>query len=60
VIKVLIANEQEQAIIRLIESLKADGHSDNGIARYLNQNGYVTKKGKGWSNVQVARILRRG
>jgi DNA invertase Pin-like site-specific DNA recombinase len=57
--KVLVVNDSEQAIIRLIESLKRDGHSDNGIARYLNENGYRTKKGKGWSNVQVARILRR-
>jgi len=57
--KALVIDESEQAIIRLIESLRADGHSDNGIARYLNENGYQTKKGKGWSNVQVARILRR-
>ena len=59
VLKVLVVNESEQVIIRLIGSLKADGHSDNGIARYLNENRYQTKKGKGWSNVQVARILRR-
>ena len=59
VLKVLVVNEPEQSIIRLIESLKTDGHSDNGIARYLNEHGHQTKKGKGWSNVQVARILRR-
>jgi site-specific DNA recombinase len=57
--KVLIVDESEQAIISLIKSLKAAGHSDNGIAKYLNENGYQTKKGKVWSNVQVARILRR-
>jgi len=57
--KSLIVDEKEQSVIRLIESLKADGHSDNGIARYLNENGYQTKRGKDWYNVQVARILRR-
>jgi site-specific DNA recombinase len=57
--KTLIEDESEQVIIRLIKSLKIDGHSDNSIARYLNENGYQTKRGKDWSNVQVARILRR-
>ena len=58
-LKVLIVDESEQAIISLIKSLKAVGHSDNGIAKYLNKSGYQTKKGRVWSNVQVARVLRR-
>lgn len=57
--RALIKDEQEQAIIRLIESLKAGGHSDNAIAKYLNANGYRTKRGKEFTNVQIARVLRR-
>lgn len=57
--KTLVQNENEQKIIRLIESLRGKGYSNNGIAKFLNQKGHQTKKGKMWNHVQIGRIIKR-
>ncbi len=57
--KKLIENETEQKTIRYILQLKEKGYTDNGIATKLNNEGYQTKNGRKWFNVQINRIINR-
>jgi len=60
VTNILVDNDQEQEAIRLMERLKAEGHSYRAIARELERRGITTKKGKStWSARQVIRIMER-
>jgi len=49
-------NEEEQAIISEIKSLKNKGLSLRKIAEALNGRGIATKNGKAWTAVQIQRI----
>jgi len=55
----LIPNEKEQRIIELIKRLRDKGYGLKRIAKYLNENGFRTKKGKSFTHIQVRRILAR-
>jgi len=52
----LVKNEEEQAIISEIKSLKNKGLSLRKIAGILNEKGIVTKNGKAWTATQIQRI----
>ena len=44
----------------VIADIRAQGvTSANGIARVLNERGYLTTRGGAWTNVQAQRLLRR-
>ena len=49
-------NEEEQAIISEIKSLKNKGLSLRKIAESLNARGIATKNGKTWTGTQIQRI----
>ncbi|MGD1912443.1 MAG: recombinase family protein [Rivularia sp. (in: cyanobacteria)] len=55
----LVDNPQEQQIIELIRRHHKSGKSLPQIARWLNQQGYTTKRGKQWQPVSVKRVLDR-
>ncbi len=55
----LIPNEKEQRIIELIKRLRSKGYGLKRIAKFLNENGFRTKKGKAFTHIQVKRILER-
>lgn len=56
----LVENENEQRVIRLIHRLKGKGHSLREICRKLEQEGYKTKRGKtNWHPETVRTILKR-
>jgi len=57
----LVNNKTEQAVIREIRSMRADGRPLKGIARELTRRGVATKtkKSDAWSHTAVARILSR-
>ena len=55
----LIPNEKEQRIIELIKRLRNKGYGLKRIAKFLNENGFKTKKGRAFTHIQVKRILSR-
>ena len=55
----LIPNEKEQRIIELIKRLRSKGYGLKRIAKFLNENGFKTKKGRAFTHIQVKRILSR-
>lgn len=55
----LIPNEKEQRIIELIKRLRDKGYGLKRIAKYLNESGFRTKRGKAFTHIQVKRILLR-
>jgi DNA invertase Pin-like site-specific DNA recombinase len=55
----LVANVQEQDIIRLIRGLRADGKSFRDIAAHLNGQGILAKHGGQWGHTSVKAVLTR-
>lgn len=56
----LTADDAEQAVIRDIRALRADGWTYRAIAAELTRRGILTKKGKAtWTHQSVASILDR-
>lgn len=56
----LVANEDEQTVLALIESLRSDGYSLRAIASELSTRGIPTKNGRGkWTHSTVQRIVKR-
>ncbi len=56
----LIPNQQEQAAIKLMQDLRASGHSYPEIAAELMQRGILTKKGnKTWQAMTIRNLLIR-
>lgn len=50
--------ENEASVVRLIfEKAKREGLGPLRIANYLNEQGYMTRKGKRWNQSSVGRIL---
>lgn len=56
--KHLIESQRECRIIRLVESLRADGLSLRAIVARLNADSVTTRTGNVWQLTQVARILK--
>jgi len=54
--KTLVENEGEQAVVRAIRILRAEGMSLRGIVAKLEAEGYVGRTGKPLALTQVARI----
>lgn len=55
----LVLDQEEQEIINLIARHHKSGKSTREIAKWLNTNGYRTKRGRDWQSAQVSNILRR-
>jgi len=55
----LLLNPHEQRVITLVKRLRSKGYGYKLIAKYLNEKGYKTKKGKRFTHMQVKRILER-
>jgi site-specific DNA recombinase len=58
-LKVLKPEASEQQVIARIHALKSRGCSLRSIAQDLNQAGYPTRTGTGWSHKTVAKIVKR-
>jgi len=58
-IKDFLPDPKEQEIINIIRNHRRSGKTIYAIAKYLNDNGYKTRHGKDWNQVQVKRILTR-
>lgn len=52
----LLANLDEQRIMRLIRELRDAGHSQRAIADELNRQGFTTRRGTEWRHQYVAAI----
>lgn len=57
--KRLAEDPREAAVIDLIRRHTRSGKTAYAIAKYLNANGYATKTGKPWTQVQVGRVINR-
>lgn len=57
--RVAKAVEDQADIAEVGSKMRAEGRSLRQIAAYLNEEGYVTRKGGRWSPSQVLRVLRR-
>ena len=57
--RTLVRNEQEQAALLRIRSLRRDGHSLRSIASTLNGEGIPSKSGGRWSAKVLLGLLRR-
>jgi hypothetical protein len=55
----LIEHPDEQQVIELIRRHHKSGKSLQDIADWLNQQGYMTKRGQQWQRVSVKRVLDR-
>lgn len=53
----MIPNEKEQEIIKIIKNHKRSGKSFGQIAKYLNENGIVPRRGKAWYPTTVKNVL---
>ena len=54
----VVINEEEAPIRRLIYDLFIEHQRMSTVARELNNRGYVTRKGKQWSDVTIRRLLK--
>lgn len=55
----LVDDPSEQEIIELIRRHHKSGKSLQQIANWLNENGYLTKRGSQWRKISVKRVLDR-
>jgi DNA invertase Pin-like site-specific DNA recombinase len=55
----LVPDEQEQAALRCMNTLRTQGKSTRAIASALQDAGYPTKRGGSWTSPVVSRILSR-
>ena len=53
-----VINEEEAMVVRYIFSSYADGAGYNQIIRYLNANGYLTKRGKAFGKNSIHDLLK--
>jgi DNA invertase Pin-like site-specific DNA recombinase len=57
---ILIKNDAEQRVIRLIRRLNRDGYSLRRICRELEKEGHLTKNGNAiWQPSTISKILKR-
>lgn len=55
----LVADSQEQSIIRIVDRLRDQGYGYRKIAAELNNQGYHTKRGVSWCATKVMRVVNR-
>ena len=55
----LVDNPREVEVIELIRRHHKSGKSLQQIANWLNQHGYMTKRGHQWQRISVKRVLDR-
>jgi hypothetical protein len=53
------ANETYADLAPIVRELRGKGLSQMAIADELNKQGYTTRRGKPWNQVQVMRVLNR-
>lgn len=54
----LVIDEKEAEIVKLIYNLSiSKNYGQSRIAKYLNEHGYKTRKGKGWTSSTIQSIL---
>lgn len=53
------AEEAYSDLLPIVESLRKEGKTLQGIAQALNEEGHTTHRGKPWNHVQVLRLLNR-
>ena len=56
---VLVEDEDEQKVIEIIRKHYKSGKTFYGIAKFLNENNYVSKRGKLWSPQTVSNVYKR-
>lgn len=49
----------EQFILRIIRQMNVEGHTSRETARWLNQNGMLTRKKRPWHHHTITKILAR-
>jgi DNA invertase Pin-like site-specific DNA recombinase len=54
-----LAVEEMADIAEIAAKMRAEGSSLGAIARHLNAEGYLTRKGQSWTPTQVKRVLDR-
>jgi len=54
-----LADEAYTDLLPILKTMKAEGLSLRGIADKLNEEGHITRRGRPWNPVQVARVLAR-
>ena len=54
----VVINEEEAPVRRLIYDLFLEHQRMSSVAKELNDRGYVTRKGKPWSDTTVRRLLK--
>lgn len=54
----VVINEEEAPVRRLIYDLFLEHQRMSSVAKELNDRGYVTRKGKSWSDTTVRRLLK--
>jgi site-specific DNA recombinase len=54
----VVVNEDEATVRRLIYDLFLEHQRTSTVAKELNKRGYVTRKGKNWSDVTIKRLLK--
>lgn len=51
-------NEQEANYVRMMFDFAEQGYGHRMIAKMLNDNGSITKRGKPWDQINVKRLMR--
>jgi site-specific DNA recombinase len=54
----VVINEEEATVRRLIYDLFLEHQRTSTVAKELNKRGYVTRKGRNWSDVTIKRLLK--
>lgn len=54
----IVVNEDEAKVIRLMYDLSEQGIWSSKIAKYLNERGMLTRKGKEWSSGSITKHLK--
>lgn len=57
--RILIPLESEQAVLRKVQAMRADGLSLRQIARRLNQEGVLARRGGTWRAQRISIVLQR-
>ncbi len=55
---VLVEDEEEQKVVKVIQKLRSSGLSFNKIAISMNGSGYKSRTGGKWFSTQISRILK--
>lgn len=56
---ILVKDEDEQKVIEIIRKHYKSGKTFYGIAKFLNENNYLSKRGKLWTHQTVSNVYKR-